>query len=62
MSDIASIVAGLSPAARQWIVTAGYADPNTIQSLRRKGIVEHGRLSALGGQVYRYLTDRDGEG
>ena len=49
----------LTKAQQDWLISPGYVDPNSIRSLRRKGIVgERQRvLTPLGLAVRQYLKE-----
>jgi hypothetical protein len=55
----ADIARALSEAQREAVFAPnGYHDPNTIRSLRNKGIIQNCRLTDFGVQVRDYLLHR----
>jgi len=61
-TDVAAVVAGLTKAQRA-AVLAGvrvYLDPNTIRSLRKRGLVSRMDLTPLGIQCRDYLMRGEG--
>lgn len=61
MTDLAKLARGLTDA--QWsrlYFPNGYADPNTVKAMRRKGLIEKGALSDLGHRLKAHIERNEG--
>lgn len=62
MTDLAKLAAGLTEAMRKFVLIPGYADPNTIRALCRRGLYGSGGLTETGLALQRHLLDQEKKG
>lgn len=64
MTDLSQLAKSLTKAQREAVLLAmfGYFDPNTVKSLRRRGLASACKLTELGEALRAHLKGQSDEG